>query len=109
MAGLSNPSAYGTRLNATGYTCITSAQAQIIGIASYGSATAGIQFFAGLTCSTSMTPMITFSATTSAVAGGLSPMYFAFPMMCSGSGLTVGLLASADPNLTLFWLPIAGS
>ena len=109
MAAISNPAAYGTRLNATGYTCITSAQAQIVGIASYGSATAGIQFFAGLTCSASATPMITFSATTSAIAGGLSPMYFAFPMMCSGTGLTVSVLASLDPNITLFWLPVSGS
>jgi hypothetical protein len=98
---------YGTRLSATGASVITSGPCTIIGVASYGSATAGIQFFAGTTASASMTPTITFCATASAVAAGLSPMFFRFPAVVSGNGLTVTVLGSLDPNLTLFWLPIS--
>lgn len=96
----------GTRITATGTSVITSGYANIVGVAFYGSATGGIQFFAGVTTSASLTPMITFSATTSSVAGGFSPMFLKFPLAVSGSGLTVLTLPSADPNLMLFWSPV---
>jgi hypothetical protein len=102
-----NELGYATRLNATGNTVITSGPCSILGIASYGSATAGFQFFTGVTASVSMTPVITICATASAVAAGLSPLFFRFPCYVSGNGLTVGVLGSLDPNLTLFWLPIS--
>lgn len=96
---------YVTRLNATGLQTITSGPAVIGGVAFVGTATGGIQFFAGVTASASMTPMITFCATTSAVAGGFSPMFLRMPAEVSGNGLTVSVLASADPNLLLYWTP----
>ena len=94
-------------LNSTGYTTITSGRCAILGVAFVGTATGGIRLFAGVTASASMTPMITFSATTSAVAGGLSPMYLPMPAVVSGTGLTVQNLASADPNLILYWSPLS--
>lgn len=98
----------GTRLSTTGLTCITSGLAQIGGIAFYGTGTGQIQFFAGSTGSVSATPVITFCATSSAVAGGFSPMFLRFPLAVSGSGLTVSLGATTDPNIMLFWSPVLG-
>lgn len=98
----------GTRLAASGKSCITSGLAQIGGIAFYGTATGQIQFFVGNTASVSATPVITFCATTSAVAGGFSPMFFRFPFACSGSGITVDMGATLDPNIMLFWSPVLG-
>lgn len=96
------------RLNATGLSTITSGNCAIYGVAFVGTATGGIQLFAGVTASASLTPMITFSATTSAVAGGFSPMFLRLPAVTSGPGLTVSILASADPNLILYWSPVGG-
>ena len=95
-----------TRLNATGTTVITSGFAQIIGVAFVGTATGAVQLFAGTTVSVSMTPVISFSATTSAVAGGLSPMFLRLPAEVSGAGLTVKIPATEDPNIMLFWNPV---
>lgn len=95
----------GTRLAATGTAVISSGFAAIAGIAFHGTGTGGVQFFLGVTTSVSLSPMITFSATASAVAAGLSPMYMPFPLMVSGTGLTVLVLPSLDPNLTIFWSP----
>lgn len=95
-----------TRLTATGTAVICSGFANIVGIAFHGTGTGGIQFFAGVTTSASLTPMITFSVTASAVAGGYSPMFLRFPMAVSGSGLTALVMPSLDPNITLFWTPV---
>lgn len=95
-----------TRLTATGTAVICSGYANLVGIAFHGTGTGGVQLFAGLTTSASLTPMITFSVTASAVAGGFSPMFLRFPMAVSGSGLTVKVLDSLDVNLTLFWSPV---
>ena len=40
-----------------------------------------------------------------AVAGGFSPMFLRMPAEVSGAGFTVSVLASADPNLLLYWTP----
>lgn len=98
----------GTRLTATGTAVISSGFSNIVGIAFHGTGTGGVQFFAGLTTSASITPMITFSVTASAVAGGFSPMFLRFPLAVSGTGLTAKTLDSLDVNLTIFWSP-AGS
>lgn len=95
-----------SRLSATGPSTITSGNAAIIGIGFYGTCTGGVQLFAGVTTSVSLTPMITFSATTSAVVAGLSPMFFRFPCVVSGTGLTVNVLGSTDPNIGIFWCPV---
>lgn len=100
----------GLLLNATGFTAITSGKAVVLGFAFVGTGTGGIQLFAAASTASasgglSVTPMITFSATASAVAAGLSPMYMKFPMTVSGSGLTALILGSTDPNIMLFWNP----
>ena len=94
-----------TLVQATGLTTITSGKAVLYGIASIGSATAGIQLFAGVTSSVSLTPMINFSVTASAVAGGFSPFFLRMPMTVSGSGFTVSLLGTTDPNMMIYWNP----
>ena len=102
-------SSYTSRLFTTAeLTVLTSARAMIGGIAFVGTATGGVQLFAGVTASASLTPMISFSATTSAVAGGLSPMFLRLPFAASGSGVIVSIQASADPNIMLFWNPLSG-
>lgn len=109
MSNLTSDSASGLRLTTTGTAVITTGLANIVGIAFHGTATGGVQFFAGTTASASLTPMITFCATSSAVAGGFSPMFLRFPLAVSGSGLTVKVLDSLDVNLTLFWSPMGSS
>ncbi len=81
---------------------------QILGVAFLGTATGAMQFFAGVTASASIAPVITFSATSSAVAGGFSPMFLRFPAVVSGAGLTVNLPESADQKIALFWNPLGG-
>ena len=98
-----------TYINTTGKQVITSGPAVIVGIAFVGTGTGQIQLFAGATCSASLSPMVTFSATSSAVAGGFSPMFLRWPAEVSGNGLTVDLGATSDPNLVLFWSPGARS
>ena len=95
-----------TRLTATGPALITTGRAAVIGMAFNGTGTGGIQLFAATTASASLTPMITFSATASAVYGGFSPMFMRYPMMVSGSGLVASSLDSLDTNVVLFWVPI---
>jgi hypothetical protein len=100
----------GLLLNATGFTTITSGKAVVLGFGFVGTGTGGIQLFAAASTASasggsSVTPMITFSATSSAVAAGLSPMFMRFPMTVSGSGLVASLLPSSDPNIMLFWNP----
>lgn len=100
---------YASRFEATGTSVITSAPAQILGVGFYGTATGAIQFFAGVTTSASLTPIISFCATTSAVAGRFSPQYVRVPMVVSGAGLTVKIIGSADPNLIVYWNPLSGT
>ena len=95
----------GTRLTATGTAVVASGYVNLVGIAFYGTATGGVQLFAGVTTSASLTPMITFSYTASAVAAGFSPQFLRFPLAVSGTGLTALVLPSADPNIMLFWQP----
>jgi hypothetical protein len=94
-----------TLVQVTGPTTITSGKAVIYGVTSFGSGTAGIQLFAGVTQSASMTPMINFCLTATAVLQGFSPMFLRMPMVVSGSGFTVNLLGSSDPNMMIFWNP----
>lgn len=94
-----------TYVNTTGKQVITSAPASLLGVAFVGTATGQVQFFAGTTCSASLTPMISFSVTASAVAGGYSPMFLRLPAEVSGNGFTIDAGGTADPNLILFWIP----
>ena len=96
-----------TWVNTSGKQTITSAKAQIVGVAFVGTATGQIQFFAALTASASMSPIISFCATTSAVAGGFSPMFLRLPFIASGTGFTIDSGGNQDPNLMLFWKPLS--
>lgn len=109
MSLVDDVAAQATRFSATGLSTLTSGRAAVYGVAFVGTATGGIQLYAGVTASASLTPMITFSATTSAVAGGFSPMFLRLPAVVSGAGLTVSILASADPNVILYWSPLSGA
>ena len=99
-----------TLLNATGFTTITSGKCVILGAAFVGTATGSFQLFAAASTASasggvSVTPVINFCATTTAVLQGFSPMYLKLPMTVSGSGLTVLIPGTADPNVMLFWNP----
>ena len=95
------------RVTATGKQVVTNGGAQIIGITFCGSATGQVQLFAGATASASLTPVISFCATTSAVIGGFSPMFLRMPMVVSGTGLLLDAGATTDPNLILYWNPLS--
>jgi hypothetical protein len=99
-------------LTATGFTTITSGKAVVLGFAFVGSATGSVQLFAAASTASasggfSVTPVINFCATTTAVLQGFSPMYLKWPMTVSGSGLTALIPGTADPNVVLFWNPDA--
>ena len=98
-----------TWFSATGLSTLTSGNAQVVGIAFAGTGTGGVQFFAGVTASASLTPMISFSVTASAVAGRYSPHFKRFPAVVSGKGLTVSIQPSLDPNIGLFWFPLSSN
>lgn len=90
----------------TGKSLVTSGGAALLGVMFCGSGTGQVQFFAGTTASASMTPVISFCATSSAVAGGFSPMFLRMPAEVSGNGLVIDLGATSDPNIILYWSPI---
>ncbi len=94
-----------TYLNTSGKQVVTSGPMVLLGIAFVGTATGQIQLFTGTTCAASLSPMITFCATASAVAGHFSPQFLRWPAEVSGNGLTVDLGTTNDPNIILFWSP----
>jgi len=94
-----------TRVNATGTTVISSANALILGWMVAASSTGGnLQFFAGTTASVSLSPSIIVGS----VSGTAAAAFTRYPASVSGSGLTIKYTATADPNLILFWLPMGG-
>lgn len=95
----------GSTAAGSGLNCITSGLYTIGGISFHGSSTGQLTLFVGVTCSVSIAS-ISFCGTTSAVAGGFSPMFLRFPMAGSGSGLCVDSGSSADTNITIFWSPM---
>ena len=98
-----------TRVSTTGKSQVAIAGAALAGIAFVGTATGQFQLFAGATCSSSLTPVVTFCATSSAVAGGFSPMFLRWPCVVSGTGFCIDLGVTSDPNLILFWSPVSGA
>ena len=100
------------QFTATGASCITSANAYIIGILFQGTGTGTLQLFAGVTATStaSGSPISqTIRAFTTAAAATVnSAVYFPFPAYASG-GITVNVGASADPAITLFWSPAGGA
>ena len=91
-----------TRVTGAGTTTITSGNANIIGFLCCNSATAtgGVQFFAGVTASTSISGLIV-------CASGSVAQYFSVPAYASG-GFTVKVGTADNPDITLFWNPAGG-
>lgn len=88
-----------SRLTATGLTCLSSVNANVIGVLCCNSATAtgGVQLFHGVTASSSACGIVVF-------ASGSAAQYIPIPVYCSG-GIVINVGAAANPDLTLFWNP----
>lgn len=98
-------------LTVTGATCLTSANANIIGICFQGSATGSIQIWAGTTATVTaagaeVSPLIRGYSTTAATSQAAT--YLSYPAYCSG-GITVNVGDSLDVKITLFWNPAGGA
>jgi hypothetical protein len=91
--------------------CITSANAYIVGVLFHGSATNSIRLWAGVTATStaSGSPLagILYGNPTAAATVNV-PTYLPFPAYCSG-GITMQIVGSGDPNITLFWNPAGGA
>ena len=105
------PYGQATRFTATGASVLTSANAAIIGIMFNGTGTGSIQLWAGVTATatTNGAPLSAKIVAFPTVAGATvnSASYIAFPAIASG-GITVNIPGTADPNVTLFWVPVGG-
>lgn len=91
-----------TRLVATGLSTLSSANAHIIGIMFTGTGTGSLAIYHGVTASGTVAFVRAYA--TAATATVNTAVYYPCPAYCSG-GVTVGVGASADPNITLFWSP----
>ena len=96
-------------LTVTGATCITSANAYIIGVCFQGTATSWCQLWQGVTATGSpVSNIIRGYGTTAAIASTVPPaVYIPYPAYCSG-GITINAGDSLDVKLTLFWNPAGG-
>lgn len=99
---VSNQVGVATRVTGTGTVCITSGNANLIGVLCCASATAtgGIKIYHGVTASSSVCGLIVFPS-------GSAATYIPVPAYCSG-GITVDLGAADNPDVTLFWNPAGG-
>ena len=92
-----------------GATCLTSANAYIIGILFQGTATNTAQIWAGTTATGSgnLSDIIVANGTTGAAT--VNPAtYYPFPAYASG-GITINVGGAQDPAITLFWNPAGGA
>lgn len=103
-----NLTQYGTasRIVAAGATCLTSANAAIIGILFNGTGTGTAIIYKGVTASSSVAYIRAYVTAANATVN--SAVYFPCPAYCSG-GITVDLGTTADPDVTLFWNPTGGA
>lgn len=103
-----NVSEYGTptRVVTSGKSFISSGNAHLIGVTFHGSGTARVQFFAGATCSSSLTGVI-HAYRTAAAATANTAVWMPVPAYCSG-GFCVDAGATLDPDLTIYWNPVGG-
>ena len=92
-----------------GATCITSANAYIIGILFSGTATNSARIWAGITATgaSALKGYIVANATTGSATVNAAT-YYPFPAYCSG-GITIENLGAQDPSLSLFWNPAGGA
>ena len=98
--------AQGTVVAVTGFTAVTSAKAQIIGVGFCGSTSGSVQFFAGTTGSASLWPLI--RANNAATVTSPAYVFARVPAAVSGNGFSVNVPANTDPNLVIYWLPMGG-
>jgi len=98
----SNTVGVATRVTTTGTVAISSANTNLIGVLCCGSATTtgGVQFFHGVTASSSVCGIVVFPS-------GSAATYVPVPAYCSG-GMTIRVGAAANPDITLFWNPAGG-
>ncbi len=100
----------GTLIITSGAACLTSANAQIIGVLFQSTATAAIQLWQGITATGASTNAITGIVrgwqTTAATAQ--QSIYLPIPAYCSG-GITYNVGAASDVRITLFWNPVGGA
>lgn len=106
MATFLPPAGNATWVKATGFTVITSANAQILGVGFCGTTSGSVQFFAGVTSSVSLLPIMRANNVATATSPGA--VYLPVPAVVSGAGLTVNVPATTDPNVIIYWLPVGG-
>ena len=90
-----------------GATCVTSANAYIIGVLIDSTASGTFQIWAGTTATAATNGVPLCGAVGRSTATGV-PNYLPFPAYASG-GITFNVGGSADPNITLFWAPAGGA
>lgn len=95
-----------TVVQATGFTVVTSGNAQILGVGFCGSTSGSVQFFAGTTGSVSLTPLI--RANNGATVTAAAYVFARVPAVVSGAGFSVNMPASTDPNIIIYWCPVGG-
>jgi hypothetical protein len=92
-----------------GATCLTSANAYIIGILFQGTATNSARIWAGVTATGAgalIAKIVANGTTGSATVNAAT--YYPLPAYCSG-GITIENLGAQDPSITLFWNPAGGA
>jgi hypothetical protein len=103
---MANESGFGvaTYVTATGYQCITSGSAKILGVLVHSSATGGFQMFSSstATAATALSGIVYRAIATGGTAN--AAIYFPFPWDTQ-NGFCIRNIPSADPKLTLFWIP----
>ena len=90
-----------------GATCVTSANAYIIGVLIDSTATGTFQIWAGVTATSTSAGVPLCGLVGRTTATGL-PNYIQFPAYASG-GITINIPTTNDPNITLFWNPVGGA
>ena len=91
--------------------CLTSANANIIGVLFQSSATCAIQIWAGVTATSTVAgkPLSgIIRAAGTATLGFVQGSFVPFPAYASG-GITVNITGANDPSITLFWSPAGGA
>lgn len=96
-----------TLVTTSGAACLTSANAQLIGVLLQSTATSAIQFWQGVTATSNpITGVVRGWQTTAAT---MQPaIYLPIPALCSG-GITYNVSAASDVRITLFWNPVGGA
>ena len=91
---------------ATGYVCVTSADAAIIGVLFAGTGTGTLEIFSGVTATAaSAIGGVIRAYVTATGATANAAVFMPFPAVFN-DGFCVRVGPSADPRLTIFWSPV---